>query len=97
MLGMTSEQLYDLVSSSDPAAIEDLLARLFREFFLEDPARCEALLARLSEITNDPVLRSLAHAPEDDEPLTDKDLEAIDESLAEFERGDVVAHSNVTR
>ena len=97
VLSLTSEQLYDLVSSSDPAAIEELIARLFREFFLEDPARCETLLDHLSEITSDPVLRSLACAPDDDEPLTDEDLEAIDESLAEFERGDVVAHEQLTR
>ena len=86
VLGMTSEQLYGLVSSSDPTAIEDLVTRLFREFFLENPARCEALLDRVAEITKDPMLRSLACAPDDDEPLTDEDIEAIDESLAEFER-----------
>jgi hypothetical protein len=38
----------------------------------------------------DPVLLALLSAPEDDEPLTDEDLEALAEARAERERGELV-------
>jgi hypothetical protein len=38
----------------------------------------------------DPVLLALLSAPEDDEPLTEEDLQAIAEGHAEMERGELV-------
>ena len=52
-----------------------------------------ATLARLV----DPVLLAFLTAPEDDEPLTDEDLAAIEEGRADIERGDVVSLEEVER
>lgn len=38
----------------------------------------------------DPVLVALLGAPEDDEPLTEEDIQAIAEGRAEHERGELV-------
>ena len=38
----------------------------------------------------DPVLLALLSAPEDDEPFTEEDLQAIAEGRAEMERGELV-------
>jgi hypothetical protein len=45
----------------------------------------------------DPVLRALAEAPEADEPLSEKDREAIREAEDEIRRGDVLSHEEVKR
>lgn len=39
----------------------------------------------------DPVLRALMNAPEDDEPLSDEDREALDEGRRALAEGDVVS------
>lgn len=38
----------------------------------------------------DPVLRAFMEAPEDDEPLTDEDIAAIEEAKAEAARGELI-------
>jgi hypothetical protein len=45
----------------------------------------------------DPVLESLANAPEDDEPLTEEDERAIEEAREEVRRGEVLTHEEVRR
>ena len=42
---------------------------------------------------DDPVLQAFMEAPEDDEPLTPEDIEAIEEGHADVARGDVVPWS----
>jgi hypothetical protein len=40
----------------------------------------------------DPFLQALANAPEDDEPLSDEDIAALDEAYADIAAGRVVPH-----
>ena len=42
------------------------------------------------ESLSDPVLLAFRNAPEDDEPTTAADLEALAEARAEYERGEMV-------
>ncbi len=44
---------------------------------------------------NDPVFRILAEAPWDDEPVTDEDLEAIEESNRDIAAGRVISHQDL--
>jgi hypothetical protein len=41
--------------------------------------------------SDDPVMRALMNAPEDDEPLTDADREALEEGRRALAEGDVVS------
>jgi hypothetical protein len=45
---------------------------------------------RLAALRDDPLLRTLMAAPEDDEPLTDEDLAALAEARAELARGETI-------
>jgi len=56
------------------------------------PAVREAL-----ERLADPVLLAFLMAPEDDEPLTDEDIAAIEEGKADIARGDTVPLEEVER
>lgn len=58
--------------------------------------RLPSLEAAIAPLT-DPVARAVLLAPEDDEPLTDEDIEALcvaDEAIA---RGEVFSHDEVRR
>lgn len=62
----------------------------------------EALAAKrflefLTERGSDPVLRALVSAPQDSEPLTKEEQEALDEALEEMGRGEVVPHDEMRR
>lgn len=46
-----------------------------------------------SEHITDPVTRALLLAPEDDEPLTDEDIEALREAEEAIARGEIYTHS----
>ena len=48
------------------------------------------------EMADDPMLRVLATAPEDDEPLSDDEAASIAEGIAEYQRGDYV-HSSFAK
>jgi hypothetical protein len=39
----------------------------------------------------DPVLLAFLNAPEDDEPTTDEDLQALDDARAEYDRGETIS------
>ena len=65
------------------------LHQIVDELADEDIARAKELLARLR------LERTLAEAPEDDEPLTDEDREAIREGGDAYERGDVFADEDL--
>lgn len=67
------------------------LHRLVDELSAEDVPRARDLLARVR------LERSLAEAPDDDEPVTDEDREAVREGWDAYERGDVVSHEEVMR
>jgi hypothetical protein len=46
--------------------------------------------ARLAALRDDPFLRFMLAAPEDDEPLDEEDLAALAEGKAALERGDTI-------
>lgn len=58
---------------------------------LPEPAweEAEQLLEELQQRATDPLLRALAAAPEDDEPETEAEREAIAEARAAVARGEV--------
>jgi len=45
---------------------------------------------------DDPVLRALMNAPEDDEPLSDEDREALEEGRRALAEGDVVTDEELS-
>jgi hypothetical protein len=47
--------------------------------------------ARLAALRDDPFLRFMLAAPEDDEPLDDEDLAALAEGQAALERGETIS------
>ena len=49
------------------------------------------------ELADDPMLRVLAAAPEDDEPLSDDEAASVAEGLAEYKRGAYVSASVAKR
>lgn len=55
------------------------------------------LLESLRQHPEDPLRLVLSAAPLDDEPVTDEDLAAIREGLAEKARGETVSHEEVKR
>ncbi len=46
-------------------------------------------------VSGDPVLRALENAPEDDEPLTQEDVEALEEGRRALEAGDVISNEEL--
>lgn len=47
--------------------------------------------------SDDALLRALMNAPEDDEPLTDADREALEEGRRALDAGDVVSHEELRK
>ena len=56
--------------------------------------RIESDIRRICE-ENDPVLKALMAAPEDDEPLTEEDIRDIEEAYREIERGETYSMEEV--
>jgi hypothetical protein len=54
-----------------------------------------AAVVGLMEILLDPVARSLANAPYDDEPVSDEEARDIAEARAAYARGEVVSNDEV--
>jgi predicted transcriptional regulator len=54
-------------------------------------------LRYLATVGSDPVLRALMNAPLDDEPLTEEELEAIEEGRRDLAEGRVVSHEEARR
>jgi hypothetical protein len=52
-------------------------------------------VVRLLEVMTDPVARSLANAPIDDEPVTEEEVLDIAAARASFERGEGIPHEEV--
>jgi hypothetical protein len=56
----------------------------------------DAVEAAISDLT-EPPYRPLSEAPDDDEPLTDEDLEAIREGREEYARGESITNDELRR
>jgi len=65
---------------------------------LPDSALSEAgrLLASLCH-DNDPVWKAAMEAPEDDEPLTDEDIKAIEEAREDIKHGRTISNEELRR
>ncbi|MEW6235783.1 MAG: hypothetical protein AB1656_10390 [Candidatus Omnitrophota bacterium] len=55
----------------------------------EKAKEAECILQRLS-LEDDPLWRALQDAPEDNEPLTPEDIQAIEEGYEDIARGDLI-------
>ena len=56
-----------------------------------------AAVGQLLEVMTDPVARSLANAPVDDEPISEEEAAALDEAHASIERGEGIPHEEILR
>jgi hypothetical protein len=71
------------------------LRRLVELLPARDLDTAERLLEGLIALEGDPFLRALAAAPEDDEPITQEDIEAEAEADRAIAEGHVSAHADV--
>src|SRR5271167_3630353 len=56
-----------------------------------------AAVVQLLEVMTDPLARSLATAPVDNEPVTAEEAAALDEAHASIARGEGIAHEDILR
>lgn len=56
-----------------------------------------AAVGQLLDVMVDPLARSLADAPVDDEPVTAEDAAAIEEGCASLARGEGIPHEEILR
>ena len=61
-----------------------------------DTGQLDAVV-RLLEVMIDPLARSLANAPFDDEPVTEEEARDIAAGRASFERGEGIPHEEILR
>ncbi|HZU28086.1 MAG TPA: hypothetical protein VFA04_21325 [Bryobacteraceae bacterium] len=60
------------------------------------PEQLEAVV-RLLEVMTDPIARSLASAPVEDEPISAEEAAALDAAHASIQRGEGIPHEEVLR
>lgn len=72
------------------AKVKERLHKLIDRIPEGEVHAAERFLEYLSSV-DDPVMRALMSAPEDDEPLTDEDREALEEGRRALAEGDVVS------
>ena len=56
-----------------------------------------AAILHLLEVMTDPVSRSLANAPVEDEPISPEEAAALDEAHASIARGEGIPHDEILR
>jgi predicted transcriptional regulator len=78
------------------AKAKERLHRLVDRVPEEEVHTAERFLEYLAT-SEDPVMRALMNAPEDDEPLTDADREALEEGRRALEAGEVVSHEELRK
>jgi len=54
-----------------------------------------AAVVHLLQVMTDPVARAIAHAPVDDEPLTEEEIKALDESREWLKHNEGIPHEQV--
>lgn len=74
-----------------------LLHDLVEELPEDELLPAQRYLEYLKERGEDPLHYALSRAPVDDEPVTDDDLQAIREGLAERARGEVVSDDELDK
>lgn len=76
--------------------VRERIHRLVDQLVDAELPAIESLLVERRAAT-DPVLQALANAPDDDEPLTDEEIAALDEAYADIAAGRVVSHAEARR
>ena len=61
-----------------------------------DPGQFQAI-AQLLEVMVDPIARSLANAPVEDEPISAGEAAALDAAHASIQRGEGIPHEEILR
>ena len=61
-----------------------------------DPGQFQAI-AQLLEVMVDPIARSLANAPVEDEPISAEEAAALDAAHASIQRGEGIPHEEILR
>lgn len=90
---MTKADLYRLVDKL-PESTQETAYRVLK--CICDESHGE-LAAALAEVPEDPLLRALAGAPEDDELETPEEVEALREAEEDIRSGRVVSHEEARR
>jgi predicted transcriptional regulator len=80
-----------IMATTTPRELVNRLIDDLPDALLDEAAR------RLTDLRDDQFLRAFLEAPEDDEPLTDEDIAAIEEGKAEIARGEVSDWEDVKR
>jgi hypothetical protein len=62
-----------------------------------DPAQVSAVVPLLQFMLLDPVSRSLAAAPVEQEPVSPEEAAALDEARAALDRGERISHEDILR
>jgi hypothetical protein len=62
-----------------------------------DPAQVSAVVPLLQFMLMDPVSRSLATAPVEQEPVSPEEAAALDEARAALDRGERISHEDILR
>ena len=83
------------VTDTMEAKAKERLHRLIDEIPEGEVHTAERFLEYLTT-ADDPVLRALMNAPEDDEPVTDEDREALEEGRAALAAGDVITDEELS-
>ncbi len=79
------------------AAEKLALHRLVDELPESEITHAQRYLEYLKDRSYDPVIELHRNAPIDDEPLTPEEEAAIDEGLADYERGDLISFEEIKR
>jgi predicted transcriptional regulator len=78
------------------AKAKERLYRLVDRIPEDEVHTAERFLEYLAN-SDDPLVRALMNAPEDDEPLSDADREALEEGRRALEAGEVVSHEELRK
>ncbi len=62
-----------------------------------DPAQVSAVVPLLQFMLMDPVSRSLAAAPVEQEPTSSEEADALDQARASLDRGQGISHEDILR
>lgn len=81
----------------DSMSLKEKLRHLIDELPEEELHTAERFLVYLRDVNRDPFLRALAAAPEDEEPRTEEEREALTEAYEDLRQGRTVSHEEIKR
>lgn len=95
ILSWSDAELAPILQRGGSESVDRFLRRAVTLYFFQQPEQAAALVDELHANVHDPLMWSLATAPEDDEPLDEEDLQAIQEGLDDFEHGRAIPDSEL--